>query len=221
MTDFDLNCDDLPGRLRDICRGFDKDGKPVLTRAKRDRYRELFATGELTPRLSLSERRELQLTKSREAWRQLHQYALDHWDSWDDAAAREWFTGWEKLIPGFGCDCRLHWRKMVRSMPPDFSSANNFFIWGVAVHNNVNERLGKPLVAVDEARAAASRKIPLWVRALRWLRTQDDRGAGDTAQRIAAKFGGERFKRFSKKVGLPCACANRQDKWNARWPYQD
>ena len=66
-----------------------------------------------------------------------------------------------------------------------------------------------------------ARKMPLWVRALRWLRTQDDRGVGDTAQRIAAKFGGERFKRFSKKVGLPCACAKRQDAWNARWPYQD
>ena len=41
-----LNCEDLPGRLRDICRGHDKDGNPVLTPEKCERYRKFFVDGQ-------------------------------------------------------------------------------------------------------------------------------------------------------------------------------
>jgi len=42
----ELNCEDLPGRLRDICRGHDKDGNPVLTPEKCERYRKFFLDGQ-------------------------------------------------------------------------------------------------------------------------------------------------------------------------------
>lgn len=42
----ELNCDELPGRLRDICRGHDSHGNPVLTPEKCARYRQFFIDGQ-------------------------------------------------------------------------------------------------------------------------------------------------------------------------------
>lgn len=58
-----------------------------------------------------------------------------------------------------------------------------------------------------------------WVRWVQMLRTPDDTGVGDTVQRIAAKFGGERFKSWAKRIGLPCGCTERQAEWNRMFPY--
>lgn len=58
-----------------------------------------------------------------------------------------------------------------------------------------------------------------WVRLVKMLRKPEDKGVGDTVQRIAAKFGGERFKAWSKKLGMPCGCTERQEEWNRIWPY--
>jgi hypothetical protein len=58
-----------------------------------------------------------------------------------------------------------------------------------------------------------------WVRWVKLLRKPEDRGVGDTVARIAAKFGGERFKAFSKRIGIPCGCTERQAAWNEQWPY--
>lgn len=58
-----------------------------------------------------------------------------------------------------------------------------------------------------------------WLRFIKLLRKPEDKGVGDTIQRIAAKFGGERFKAFSAKIGIPCGCSQRQDEWNRLWPY--
>lgn len=58
-----------------------------------------------------------------------------------------------------------------------------------------------------------------WVRWVKLLRKPEDAGVGDTVARIAAKFGGERFKTFSKRIGIPCGCTERQAAWNEQWPY--
>lgn len=60
---------------------------------------------------------------------------------------------------------------------------------------------------------------PTWVAAIKRLRKDADTGIGDTVQRIAARFGGELFKRFAARVGMPCGCTERQEEWNQRWPY--
>jgi hypothetical protein len=36
-------------------------------------------------------------------------------------------------------------------MPPDFSSPEAFFAWGVRLHNAVNAKLGKPEITIEEA----------------------------------------------------------------------
>ena len=60
---------------------------------------------------------------------------------------------------------------------------------------------------------------PRWAITLKRLRTDADKGVGDTAQRIAAKFGGERYKRLTKRLDMPCGCSERQDEWNRLYPY--
>jgi hypothetical protein len=62
-------------------------------------------------------------------------------------------------------------------------------------------------------------KPPAWVRWVALLRRPEDTGLGDTVQRIAARFGGERFKAFAARIGIPCGCTERQDDWNRQWPY--
>jgi len=58
-----------------------------------------------------------------------------------------------------------------------------------------------------------------WLYFIRMLRKPEDKGVGDTVQRIAAKFGGERFKAFSARIGIPCGCTQRQEEWNKLYPY--
>lgn len=57
-----------------------------------------------------------------------------------------------------------------------------------------------------------------WVKLLQRLSHPQDIGLGATAKRIAAKFGGERFKRWATKVGLPCGCTDREIEWNSLYP---
>lgn len=60
------------------------------------------------------------------------------------------FEAWQHSIPAM-CDCRNEFKKIVEKHPPEFSSPEAFFRWGWFVHNAVNEKLGKPLVDLDDA----------------------------------------------------------------------
>jgi ADP-heptose:LPS heptosyltransferase len=53
------------------------------------------------------------------------------------------------------------------------------------------------------------------------LRRPGDKGVGDTAARVFARFGAETFKAFYKKVfGKDCGCARRQEILNFHYPYE-
>lgn len=58
-----------------------------------------------------------------------------------------------------------------------------------------------------------------WVRLVSYFKAPEDAGVGDTVARYAAMLGGEAFKAWSKKLGMPCGCTQRQAEWNARYPY--
>ena len=62
---------------------------------------------------------------------------------------------------------------------------------------------------------------PRWVRLLQRLSTPDDIGLGATAKRLSGKFGGERFKKLTKKLGMPCKCGDREAEWNRIYPNPD
>jgi hypothetical protein len=63
----------------------------------------------------------------------------------------EQLTEWELLIPQYGCSCKRFYAEWKAANLPDFSSTEAFFAWGVALHNAVNAKLGKPEITIDEA----------------------------------------------------------------------
>ena len=51
-------------------------------------------------------------------------------------------------VPSCG-DCRAHWKQITTENPPDY---DNWFSWTVKVHNLVNERIGKPVMNLGDAK---------------------------------------------------------------------
>jgi hypothetical protein len=81
----------------------------------------------------------------RKAWTALHSYQGDDPKTF-------FYQVFLPMVPSYGCSCRKDFDKILEQFPPDFSSPETFFHWGVFVHNLVNEKLGKPIMDHDEAR---------------------------------------------------------------------
>ena len=75
------------------------------------------------------------------AWSKLHSYT---------GCDPQWLDIWQYLIPQ-RCDCKDGYQRILAEMPPDFTSPEAFFAWGVALHNAVNAKLGKQQITIDEA----------------------------------------------------------------------
>ena len=60
-------------------------------------------------------------------------------------------ASWELTIPQYECGCRAFYAQYKADDPPDFSSPEAFFAWGVNLHNSVNRKLGKPELTYEEA----------------------------------------------------------------------
>lgn len=74
-------------------------------------------------------------------WRELHarpMYArLDNLGS-----ESEWIDQWVESIP---CGkCKAHFEELRRQSPEVLDSKFSYWSWGVKIHNDVNEKLGKP-----------------------------------------------------------------------------
>lgn len=95
-----------------------------------------------------------------EIWFSLHTYTQD--GVWDAGEAERWYRNvWLPTVPNYGCRCRKHWGKIASRNPPDFSTEEAFFLWGVGRHNDVNRKLGKGEYATTLARE--DRKMRLGV----------------------------------------------------------
>jgi hypothetical protein len=83
-------------------------------------------------------------------WAELHLYAL-RVDSQVLPARdlRYWLDFWIAGLPFDGCPCEQHLFEYISENPPSYA---DFFAWGVNLHNAVNERIGKPVIAVEDAR---------------------------------------------------------------------
>jgi hypothetical protein len=79
--------------------------------------------------------------QGRFAWAKLHGYR---------GCDPQWLDIWQYLIPA-RCDCKDGFQRILKDLPPDHSSPEAFFAWGVALHNAVNAKLGKPQITLDEA----------------------------------------------------------------------
>jgi hypothetical protein len=78
-------------------------------------------------------------------WSELHLFGLRHKGT-DDTI---WFEQWASALPFDECPCQEHFKKYVSENPPVWQ---NFFAWGVHLHNDVNDRIGKPTISVEKAR---------------------------------------------------------------------
>ena len=79
--------------------------------------------------------------QGRFAWSKLHGYT---------GCDPQWLDIWQYLIPA-RCDCKDGYQQILGEMPPDFSTPEAFFAWGVNLHNSVNRKLGKPELTYEEA----------------------------------------------------------------------
>lgn len=96
---------------------------------------------------------------SKDQWVKLYRA---HWDwlhrlasqiaTWTAREARTQYKRWRDNIPTAHCDCMRHWDDLERNSPPDFLSPEAFFEWSWARHNDVNRKLGKPEISLDEAK---------------------------------------------------------------------
>ena len=90
----------------------------------------------------LKERAEQnKIRQGRFAWRKLHEYK---------GCDPQWLDIWQYLVPS-RCDCKDGYQKILEEMPPDFTSPEAFFAWGIRLHNAVNAKLGKPEITIEEA----------------------------------------------------------------------
>lgn len=68
---------------------------------------------------------------------------------------------------------------------------------------------------VQEKRKAKENRL---IACLRWLSRPEDRGLGDTVERILAMAGGRKIKQAMASLSLPCKCNDRQSWLNERYP---
>jgi hypothetical protein len=90
------------------------------------------------------------IERFRGLWSELHSYAPAEWSKVDTA---KWLDEWIARIPSFGCSCKGTFRDLL-TLPgnmPNLESAAEFFEWTVRIHNAVNQKLGKPNLALQEA----------------------------------------------------------------------
>jgi hypothetical protein len=89
---------------------------------------------------------------STDLWRELHSRALNYDPK--NGSDLIWLQKWSSKIPRFttGCSCNEHWIKWYRSNPPNFTSVDKYFEWTVKAHNDVNVRIGKPTISIEDAK---------------------------------------------------------------------
>lgn len=96
------------------------------------------------PQEEIKRRRdEMTAKQGRFAWQKLHSYT---------GCDPQWLDIWQYLIPQ-RCDCKEGYQKILEQFPPDFTSPDAFFAWGVSLHNAVNRKLEKPEITIDQAYA--------------------------------------------------------------------
>jgi hypothetical protein len=77
-------------------------------------------------------------------WTELHLFALRHGGENSEA----WLGAWCASLPFDDCPCQKHLLNFLHENPPDWS---NFFAWTISLHNDVNDRIGKPVLDVESA----------------------------------------------------------------------
>lgn len=82
-------------------------------------------------------------------WKELHLYALTERPT--ELGRVAWLANFAASVP---CgECRHSWKRLVRNNPlSQKASADQFWQWTVDRHNDVNAKLGKPMLTYEEAK---------------------------------------------------------------------
>lgn len=76
----------------------------------------------------------------------------------------------------------------------------------------------RPVLA---SKRPAERSWPLWAMIVAKLKSDADKGIGDTIERIIGKDNSETFKSWYKSTfGKSCGCSGRKAQWNFAYPYK-
>jgi hypothetical protein len=74
-------------------------------------------------------------------WKILHDRTRQ--ESFDASVEKRWLQIFHRWIP---CgQCSMHWRKVLKELPPNLSSTKAYEEWAIDAHNIVNRDLGKPV----------------------------------------------------------------------------
>lgn len=80
--------------------------------------------------------------RGRQLWRAIHQHTdLD----------KKWYERWRNYLVKGKCNCSEHFLAVEKSHPISFDSEQAFFESSIAMHNAVNEHLGKPTCSLERA----------------------------------------------------------------------
>lgn len=116
----------------------------------RELHLEMFAAMKTSKNQVVKARDKVAATKESSAvhWKLLHEFRLE---VWKPALAKAFYQRWREGIPKLNCNCRKDWKDIEKKYPPDFTSQDAFFSWGVARHNDINRKLGKPQLQLLDA----------------------------------------------------------------------
>lgn len=89
-------------------------------------------------------------------WTELHLFSLRNRSCQDYEFIKNWFDNWSKSIPWNGCPCQQHFEDYCNQFPPNYS---DLWKWGVDLHNDVNERIGKPKLSLSEAEQLWTKRL--------------------------------------------------------------
>ena len=103
------------------------------------------------------------------SWAFIHHVAAGYPVQPNADEARAYGDFFKSLPPVLPCaKCRGHLAENLRAMPPDAALAAgraDLFAWSVALHNRVNDQLGKPEISLEKAYKAyfrpAARRAPV------------------------------------------------------------
>lgn len=87
------------------------------------------------------------VVEGRRLWKELHEYTLavpEAPSGEEQQTMREWFDGWVSRCPIYaGCKCQQGLAAALAARPANFVSRAAFFSFGVELHADISEKLGK------------------------------------------------------------------------------
>lgn len=111
----------------------------------------------IVPRKPPVNSEQLKNAQGRNSWKILHSYV---------GCDPQWFRLWLLTLPK-DCPCNSKFKTLLNQYPPNFSSPENFWLWGHFIHNEVNAKLreeGKerPHISIEEANRQWKTLYALW-----------------------------------------------------------